>query len=51
MIEELLTPEQLADDLDMTVTALAQWRYRGMGPRFVTEAAGSATAAPTSRSG
>ena len=34
---ELLTTEQLADELDMTVPALAQWRYRGMGPRFIKE--------------
>lgn len=34
---ELLTTEQLADELAMTVPALAQWRYRGMGPRFIKE--------------
>lgn len=33
----LLTPEELADELGMTVEALAQWRYRGQGPVFVKE--------------
>lgn len=34
---DLLTSQQLADELDMTVDALAQWRYRGMGPIFIKE--------------
>lgn len=33
----LLTPQELAAELGMQVTALAQWRYRGMGPRFIKE--------------
>lgn len=33
----LLTPEELADELGMTVEALAQWRYRGQGPVFIKE--------------
>ncbi|MFN3600557.1 MAG: helix-turn-helix transcriptional regulator [Dietzia sp.] len=35
--EDLLTPEQLAEELAITVPALTQWRYRGMGPVFVKE--------------
>lgn len=37
MLEDLLTPEVLADELGMTVEALAQWRYRGQGPVFIKE--------------
>ncbi|WP_308281982.1 helix-turn-helix transcriptional regulator [Dietzia aurantiaca] len=33
----LLTPQELAGELGMAVTALAQWRYRGQGPRFIKE--------------
>lgn len=34
---DLLTPTQLSEELDMTVEALAQWRYKGVGPRFLKE--------------
>jgi len=34
---DLLTTEQLSAELEMSVEALAQWRYRGMGPRFIKE--------------
>lgn len=30
-------PERLAEELQMTTDALAQWRYLEMGPRFVKE--------------
>ncbi|GAB2721744.1 MULTISPECIES: AlpA family transcriptional regulator [unclassified Arthrobacter] len=35
MESELLTPAELAAKLHKTAPALAQWRYRGMGPKFV----------------
>ncbi len=35
MEDELLTPEVLATRLDKTAASLAQWRYQGLGPRFI----------------
>ncbi|WP_432129601.1 helix-turn-helix transcriptional regulator [Streptomyces tendae] len=32
---ELVTPERLAEELGITKKTLAQWRYRGAGPRFM----------------
>ncbi|WP_299166982.1 AlpA family transcriptional regulator [uncultured Arthrobacter sp.] len=32
---DLLTPEDLAQRLGMSVAALSQWRYRGVGPKFI----------------
>lgn len=34
---DLLTTDQLSEELEMSVEALAQWRYRGQGPKFVKE--------------
>lgn len=34
---DLLTAEQLADELQATKDQLAQWRYMGRGPRFLKE--------------
>jgi predicted site-specific integrase-resolvase len=30
-----LTPDEAAAKLDVTKQTLAQWRYRGYGPRFI----------------
>lgn len=35
MTEELVSPALLAEYLGTTTGALAQMRYRGMGPRFI----------------
>lgn len=35
MTEELVSPVALAEYLGTTTGALAQMRYRGMGPRFI----------------
>ncbi|MGY4543136.1 putative DNA-binding transcriptional regulator AlpA [Arthrobacter sp. UYNi723] len=35
MAEELVSPVALAEYLGTTTGALAQMRYRGMGPRFI----------------
>jgi predicted DNA-binding transcriptional regulator AlpA len=32
---ELLTAAELAEKLHKTAAALAQWRYKGVGPKFV----------------
>lgn len=34
---DLLTAEQLSAELEMSVEAIAQWRYRGQGPKFIKE--------------
>lgn len=38
--DELLTPERVAEFLGVSVGTLAQWRARGVGPRFVHAGAG-----------
>ncbi|WP_248762610.1 AlpA family transcriptional regulator [Pseudarthrobacter sp. SSS035] len=35
MESELLTSTELAQKLHKTVSALAQWRYKGVGPKFI----------------
>ncbi|VXC38731.1 Predicted transcriptional regulator [Arthrobacter sp. 9AX] len=35
METKLLTPAELGRMLDKTPASLAQWRYQGIGPRFV----------------
>jgi predicted DNA-binding transcriptional regulator AlpA len=35
MEDDLLTPEVLATMLEKTPASLAQWRYQGLGPRFI----------------
>lgn len=35
MAEELLTPQELADELLVPPHTLAQWRYLGRGPVFL----------------
>ena len=34
-LENLLTPERVAEMLGVTTGALAQWRYLGTGPEYV----------------
>jgi len=34
-MNDLLTPDQLADEWGIPVQTLAQWRYLGKGPAFV----------------
>lgn len=34
-MEKLLTPEEVADLLQVPVQTLSYWRYTGTGPRFV----------------
>ncbi|MDI3210490.1 helix-turn-helix domain-containing protein [Arthrobacter sp. AL12] len=34
-MDELLTPSQLALKLHKPAASLAQWRYKGIGPKFV----------------
>lgn len=33
--DNLITPKQLAERLSVSVAQLANWRYRGVGPKFV----------------
>ena len=35
MESELLTAAELAEKLHTTAASLAQWRYKGSGPKFV----------------
>lgn len=32
---ELFTPTELADQLHLSTSTLAQWRYKGTGPKFI----------------
>jgi hypothetical protein len=33
--DDIATPQQVADALNMSLMALAQMRYRGTGPKFI----------------
>ncbi len=35
MVRPLATPAQVSDWLGVSVSTLTQWRYRGVGPRYV----------------
>lgn len=35
MESQLLTTRELAEKLHKTAAALAQWRYKGTGPKFI----------------
>lgn len=34
--QPLATPKEVADHLQKPVKTLAEWRYRGIGPRYLT---------------
>lgn len=34
-MDDLLTPDELAAKLHTKPAQLAQWRYRGLGPKFI----------------
>jgi predicted DNA-binding transcriptional regulator AlpA len=35
MTSELLTPKQLSEQLATPTAVLANWRYKGVGPKFI----------------
>jgi hypothetical protein len=51
MTNELLTQQQLADELQVSLRTLERWRQEGTGPAFIRVSRSPATSAPTSTPG
>ena len=51
MTDKLLTQQQLADELQLSLRTLERWRQQGTGPAFIQVGRSPATAAPMSTPG